>query len=67
MDGIYTGNWNCTTYEGNRLSADNVRDAQRLEFCSKLTDYVQSPAVPACDLQAGAAPAGAPPAGHAGG
>ena len=58
MDGIYTFNWHCKTWEGNRLNLDNLGDAQRLEFRDKRYAVTRRDGqYQYCDLQAGPLPA----------
>ena len=58
VDGIYTFNWHCKTWEGNRLNLDNLGDAQRLEFRDKLYAVTRRDGqYQYCDLQAGPLPA----------
>ena len=58
VDGIYTFNWHCKTWAGNRLNLDNLGGAQRLEFRDKLYAVTRRDGqYQYCDLQAGPLPA----------
>ena len=58
VDGLYVFNWQCKTWEGNRLNLDNLGNPQRLEYRDKLYAVTRRDGqYPYCDLQAGPVPA----------
>ena len=58
VDGLYVFNWQCKTWEGNRLKLDNLGHPQRLECRDKLYAVTRRDGqYPYCDLQARPVPA----------
>ena len=58
VDGIYVFNWQCKTWEGNRLNLDNLGDPLRVEYRDKLYPLTRRDGQYAyCDLQVGPLPA----------
>lgn len=57
VDGLYLFNWQCKTWEGNRLNLDNLADPARLAYRDKLYALTRHEGqYPYCDLQKGPLP-----------